>query len=79
MTTTLLNNVWNYTSTVVNLNRIEVGAWMNYYILYMQCIPFIADSYLSWCEYDYMTKKDKTDNAMAKLSPDNCKFFDIWI
>ena len=29
--------------------------------------PFIADLYLSWCEYCYMTKMNKTDYAMAKL------------
>ena len=32
--------------------------------------PFIADLYLSWCEYYYMTFK--TDYAMAKLRSYNC-------
>ena len=38
--------------------------------------PFIADSYLSWCEYCYMTKIVKTDYAMAKLLPYNCRYLD---
>ena len=29
--------------------------------------PFIADLYLSWCEYCYMTKVVKNDYALAKL------------
>ena len=34
----------------------------------------IADLYLSWCEYFYMTKVVKTDYAMAKLLSYNCRF-----
>ena len=29
--------------------------------------PFIADLYLSWCEYYYMTRVVKTDYAFVKL------------
>ena len=38
--------------------------------------PFIADLYLSWCEYCYMTKIVKTDYAMAKLLSYNCRYLD---
>ena len=38
--------------------------------------PFIADLYLSWCKYCYMTKIVKTDYAMAKLLSYNCKYLD---
>ena len=38
--------------------------------------PFIADLYLSWCEYYYMTKLVKTDNAIAKLLSYNCRYLD---
>ena len=38
--------------------------------------PFIADPYLSWCEYCYMTKAVKTDEALAKLLSYNCRYFD---
>ena len=38
--------------------------------------PFIADLYLSWCEYCYMTKVVKHDYAMAKLLSYNCRYFD---
>ena len=38
--------------------------------------PFIADLYLSWCEYCYMTKIVKTDYAMAKLLSYNCTYLD---
>ena len=38
--------------------------------------PFIADLYLSWCEYCYMTKIIKTDYAMAKLLSYNCRYLD---
>ena len=38
--------------------------------------PFIADLYLSWCEYCYMTKIVKTDYAMAKLLSYNWRYFD---
>ena len=38
--------------------------------------PFIADLYLSWCKYYYMTKIIKTDNAMAKLLSYNCRYLD---
>ena len=38
--------------------------------------PFIADLYLSWCEYCYMTKIVKTDYAMAKSLSYNCRYLD---
>ena len=38
--------------------------------------PFIADLYLSWCEYCYMTKIVKTDYAMANLLSYNCRYLD---
>ena len=38
--------------------------------------PFIADLYLSWCEYCYMTKIVKTDYAMAKLLSHICRYLD---
>ena len=37
--------------------------------------PFIADSYLSLCEYCYMTVI-KTDNALAKLLSYNYRYLD---
>ena len=36
-------------------------------------LPFIADLYLLWCEYCYMTKVVKTDYALAKLLSYNCR------
>ena len=30
--------------------------------------PFIADLYLSWCEYCYVTKLKKTDYNLTRLS-----------
>ena len=38
--------------------------------------PFIADLYLSWCEYCYMTKAVKTDYTLAKLLSYNCRYLD---
>ena len=38
--------------------------------------PFIADLYLSWCEYCYMTKVVKTDYTLAKLLSYNCRYLD---
>ena len=38
--------------------------------------PFIADLYLSWCEYCYMTKVVKNDYALAKLLSYNCRYLD---
>ena len=38
--------------------------------------PFIADLYLSWCEYCYMTKVVKTDYKLAKLLSYNCRYLD---
>ena len=38
--------------------------------------PFIADLYLSWCDYCYMTKVVKTDYALAKLLSYNCRYLD---
>ena len=38
--------------------------------------PFIANLYLSWCKYCYMTKIVKTDYAMAKLLSYNCRYLD---
>ena len=38
--------------------------------------PFIADLYLSWYEYCYLTKIVKTDYAMAKLLSYNCRYLD---
>ena len=64
----------------------------NTYIQFNECIfkqilgipmggnasPFIADLYLSWCEYCYMTKIVKPDYAMAKLLSYNCRYlYDI--
>ena len=37
---------------------------------------FIADVYLSWCEYCYMTKVVKTDYALAKLLSYNFRYLD---
>ena len=37
---------------------------------------FIADLYLSWYEYCYMTNVVKTDYAMAKLLSYGCRYFD---
>ena len=38
--------------------------------------PFIADLYLSWCEYCYVTKIVKTDYAMAQLLSHDCSYLD---
>ena len=38
--------------------------------------PFIADLYLSLCEYCYMTSVIKTDNALAKLLSYNYRYLD---
>ena len=38
--------------------------------------PFIADLYLSWCEYCYMTKVVKTDYTLANLLSYNCRYLD---
>ena len=38
--------------------------------------PFIADLYLSWCEYCYMTKVVKTDYTLAKLLSYKCTYLD---
>ena len=38
--------------------------------------PFIADLYLSWCEYCYMTKVVKSDYTLAKLLSYNCRYLD---
>ena len=38
--------------------------------------PIIADLYLSWWEYCYMTKIIKTDYTMAKLLLYNCWYWD---
>ena len=38
--------------------------------------PFIADLYLSCCEYCYMTKVVKTDYTLAKLLSYNCRYLD---
>ena len=38
--------------------------------------PFIADLYLSWCEYCYMTKVVKIDYTLAKLLSYNCRYLD---
>ena len=38
--------------------------------------PFIADLYLSWCEYCYMTKIVKIYYTMAKLLSYNCRYLD---
>ena len=37
---------------------------------------FIADLYLSWCVYCYMTKIVKTDYTLAKLLSYNCRYLD---
>ena len=38
--------------------------------------PFIADLYLSWCEYCYVTKLTKTDYNLAKILSYNCRYLD---
>ena len=38
--------------------------------------PFIADLYLSWCEYCYVTKSLKTDYNMTKRLSYNCRYLD---
>ena len=38
--------------------------------------PFIADLYLSWCEYCFIIKVVKTDYALAKLLSYNCRYLD---
>ena len=38
--------------------------------------PFIADVYLLWCEYCYMTKIFKADYTKAKLVSYNCRYLD---
>ena len=38
--------------------------------------PFIADLYLSWCGYCYMTKVVKTDYTLAKLLSHNGRYLD---
>ena len=38
--------------------------------------PFIADLYLSWCEYCYMTKVVKTYYTLTKLLSYNCRYLD---
>ena len=38
--------------------------------------PFIADLYLSLCEYFYMTKIIKSDYAIAKMLSYNCRYLD---
>ena len=38
--------------------------------------PVIADLFLSWCEYCYMTKVVKTDYALVKLLSYNCRYLD---
>ena len=38
--------------------------------------PFIAELYLSWCEYCYMTKVVKTDYTLAKLLSYNCRYLE---
>ena len=38
--------------------------------------PLIADLYLTWCEYYYMTKVVKTDYALAKLLSYDCRYLD---
>ena len=38
--------------------------------------PFIADLYLSWCEYCYVTKLTKTDYNLAKRLSYNCRYLD---
>ena len=37
---------------------------------------YIADVYLSWCEYGYKSTIVKIDYAMAKLLLCNCRYFD---
>ena len=41
-----------------------------------KAFPFIADIYISWCAYCYMTKVVKTDYAMAKLVSYICRYLD---
>ena len=38
--------------------------------------PFIADLYLSWCEYCYVTKLTKTDYNLAKILSYYCRYLD---
>ena len=38
--------------------------------------PSIADLYLSWCEYCYVTKLTKTDYNLAKQLAYNCRYLD---
>ena len=38
--------------------------------------PFIADLYLSWCEYCYVTRLTKTDYNLAKRLSYNCRYLD---
>ena len=38
--------------------------------------PFIADLYLSWCEYCYVTKLTKTDYNLARRLSYNCRYLD---
>ena len=38
--------------------------------------PFIADLYLSWCEYCYVTNLTKTDYNLAKRLSYNCRYLD---
>ena len=38
--------------------------------------PFIADLYLSWCEYCYVTKLTKTDYNLAKILSYNFRYLD---
>ena len=38
--------------------------------------PFIANLYLSWCEYCYVTKLTKTDYNLAKILSYNCRYLD---
>ena len=38
--------------------------------------PFIADLYLSWCEYCYMVKLSKTDHSLARKLSYNCRYLD---
>ena len=38
--------------------------------------PFIADLYLSWCEYCYIAKISKTDRPLAQKLSYNCRYLD---
>ena len=41
--------------------------------------PFIADLYLSWCDYCYVTNLTTTDYNLAKRLSYNCRYLDdIW-